>query len=121
MSESPSAPPGGEQPGQPPQYGQPTYGQPGFGAPGYGPPGKTGTNGFAIAALVFGIIGGILLAVIFGFIALSQIKKTGQAGRGLAIAGLVLAALYTIGVIIIIAVAANNNTPSYTSLGSLLR
>ena len=33
------------------------------------------TNGFAIASLIFGIIGGVLLSVIFGFVALSQIKK----------------------------------------------
>jgi hypothetical protein len=33
---------------------------------------------------------GSILAVIFGHIALSQIRHTGQGGRGLAIAGLVL-------------------------------
>lgn len=53
-----------------------------------GPP--QGTNGFAIASLIFGIIGGVLLGAIFGFVALSQIKKRNQGGRGLAIAGLVL-------------------------------
>ncbi|MGH3938608.1 MAG: DUF4190 domain-containing protein [Pseudonocardiaceae bacterium] len=31
-----------------------------------------------------------VLALIFGYIARSQIKKRGQAGRGLAIAGIVL-------------------------------
>jgi hypothetical protein len=53
-----------------------------------------GTNGLAIAALVLGILWlywvGSILAVIFGHIALSQIRHTGQRGRGLAIAGLVL-------------------------------
>jgi zinc transporter ZupT len=48
-----------------------------------------GTNTSAILALVFGIAGG-LLGIIFGHIALSQIKRTGEEGRGLAIAGLVL-------------------------------
>jgi hypothetical protein len=33
---------------------------------------------------------GSILAVIFGHIALSQVRRTGQGGRGLAIAGLVL-------------------------------
>jgi hypothetical protein len=52
------------------------------------------TNGLAIAALVLGILWlywvGSILAVIFGHVALSQINRTGQQGRGLAIAGLVL-------------------------------
>jgi hypothetical protein len=48
-----------------------------------------GTNVLAILALVFGILGG-LVAIIFGHIALAQIKKTGQDGFGLAVAGLVL-------------------------------
>ena len=52
------------------------------------------TNGLAIASLVLGIIWiywiGSILAVIFGHVALAQIKKSGQGGRGLAIAGLTL-------------------------------
>jgi len=50
---------------------------------------NVGTNGMAIASLVCAFLCS-LLAVIFGHIALSQISKTGQGGRGLAIAGLVL-------------------------------
>jgi hypothetical protein len=53
------------------------------------------TNGFAIAALVFGILSGIVLAVIFGIIALVQIPKKNQKGKGLAIAGLILAGVWT--------------------------
>jgi hypothetical protein len=55
---------------------------------------RVGNNGFAVASLVlsllwvFGLCS--LLAVIFGHIALSQIKKTGELGQGFAIAGLVL-------------------------------
>jgi hypothetical protein len=53
-----------------------------------------GTNGFAIASLVLGILWifwvGSVLAVIFGHISLGQIHKTGESGRGMAIAGLVL-------------------------------
>jgi hypothetical protein len=50
----------------------------------------------AIASLVCSLFGwiclfiGALLGVIFGFIALSQIKRTGQRGRGMAIAGIVI-------------------------------
>jgi hypothetical protein len=51
-----------------------------------------GTNGFAIAGFVcsfFSVIGGIL-GIVFGAIALSQIKVSGQRGKGLAIAGLAI-------------------------------
>lgn len=63
----------------------------------------TSTNGLAIASLVLGIVGivgscltGIIavvfgvLAIIFGAIAMKQIKDRGQAGRGLALTGLIL-------------------------------
>jgi len=49
-----------------------------------------GTNGFAIASMIFGILGGWVLALVFGLIALSQIGRTGESGRGMAIAGIVL-------------------------------
>ena len=53
------------------------------------------TNGFAVAALVLGILmSGItsVLAIIFGFIARAQIKRSQDAerGRGIATAGIVL-------------------------------
>lgn len=53
-----------------------------------------GTNGMAIASMVLGIVWlywvGSILAVIFGFIARSQIRQNHQDGEGMAIAGLVL-------------------------------
>jgi hypothetical protein len=52
-------------------------------------PGPRRTNTMAILALIFGIGGG-LLAIVFGHVALSQISKSGESGRGMAIAGLVL-------------------------------
>lgn len=58
---------------------------------------KPGTNGFAIAALVFGIIGGIPLAIIFGVIALGQTANGRQQGRGQAIAGLICAGVWLAG------------------------
>jgi Domain of unknown function (DUF4190) len=54
------------------------------------------TNGFAVAALVLGILWiywiGSLLALIFGLIAKGQIDRSGgtESGRGMAIAGIVL-------------------------------
>lgn len=106
-------------PGQPPyvapqpQYGQPPYGQP---QPPYGqqphpplnaPGGKGGTNTLAIVSLVSSFFVG-LAGVITGHIALSQIKRTGEEGRGLAIAGLVigyLMTLATIGAVIVMFVS----------------
>ena len=88
-------PPGG----YPPPYAcyPPPYG--GYPAP---PPGR-GTNGFAVASLVFGIIGMPLLGTIFGCVALSQVRKTGQDGRGMAVAGLALSALWAAFVALVVA------------------
>jgi hypothetical protein len=52
-----------------------------------------GTNGWAIAAFVLGILGGTILSVIFAIVALVQTKR-GQRGRGLAIAALVISAAW---------------------------
>ena len=69
-------------------------------------PAATSTNGFAVAALVFGILGG-LLGFVFGIIALVQIRRTRQKGTGLAVAGLVLSALWllVIGVAVVLLIA----------------
>src|ERR1700758_689309 len=92
-------------PGGPPYYEpQQPYGQYGQQPP---PPMSRRTNGFAIASLILGILGGVLLSVIFGIIALTQIKGRGQAGRGMAIAGLVLSAAWiVVGVLLVVLVAA---------------
>ena len=84
-----SGPAYGAQPGAYPGY-------PASGAPGYPPPGGGGTSGFAIASLIFGILGGVLFSVIFGIVALFQIRKRGQTGRGLAITGLALSGCWVL-------------------------
>ncbi|MBI4259673.1 MAG: DUF4190 domain-containing protein [Actinobacteria bacterium] len=60
------------------------------GPPHYAQPQRT--NGFAVASLVFGIIGGVLFALIFGYVAKGQIDRSGgaQGGRGMAVAGIAL-------------------------------
>jgi hypothetical protein len=50
------------------------------------------TNGLAIATLVTGIIAFVPVAVVLGIISLRQIKRRGDRGRGMAIAGMSIAA-----------------------------
>jgi hypothetical protein len=59
------------------------------------PPQRAGMNAMAVASLVCSMFGwlcvvGPLFGLIFGFVALNQIKQTGQRGRGMALAGIVL-------------------------------
>lgn len=80
-------------------YGQTPY-APGPGA-GASPAASGRTNGVAIAAIIMGFVlplGGIIA----GAVALAQIKRTGEKGRGLAIGGIVAGAV--IGVLSIIAI-----------------
>jgi hypothetical protein len=53
-------------------------------------PASRSTNGLAIASLVTSLISLQLIGIVLGHIALVQIKKTGQAGRGLALAGVII-------------------------------
>src|SRR5918993_1298200 len=96
--------------GTQPIYGtQPTYGtEPAYGsapaygtAPAYGSPyggyAPAKTNTLAIVSLVSSLVGlfilpfiGSIVGVITGHMSLSQIKKTGEQGRGLAFAGTII-------------------------------
>jgi len=66
------------------------------------------TNGLAVASMVLGILWiywlGSILAIVFGHISLSQIKKSNgiQTGRGMAIAGLVLGYLGVVTMVLIL-------------------
>ena len=66
--------------------------------------------------MIFGVIGGVLLSVIFGIIALGKTKAGGQRGRGMAIAGLVLSLLWTIGITVAIVAAVMAPTHSVSAL-----
>ncbi|MEU6794505.1 DUF4190 domain-containing protein [Nonomuraea wenchangensis] len=93
----------GQQPQSGAGYGQQqyAYGQmPPSGAYGYNPygappPPPRPTNGMAVASLVLGIVGMIscgltsIVGVILGHIALARIKRSGEEGQGMAVAGLV--------------------------------
>lgn len=102
MSQYPS---GSDYQGYPPPY-PPNYSTPGASArppgssappyPGYQPyypgPMPPSTNPWAIASLICSIVGVSLLGVIFGDIALSEIKRSNgwQVGHGMALAGLIV-------------------------------
>lgn len=128
-------------PATPVQYGAPQYGAPPYGAPppGYGPPPaygtstpygyspyqqSRGTNGFAIASMVLGIVWiywiGSVLAIVFGFIAYSQIKERNQAGKGMATAGLILGfiGIGTLVLVILVVALAGTSTLKFSTVGS---
>jgi hypothetical protein len=84
-------------------YGQAPYGQAPYGQAPYGPYGAPvgypyapppRTNGLAIASMVLGILWlywiGSILALVFGYTARNQIRQRGEAGAGMATAGIVL-------------------------------
>jgi hypothetical protein len=75
---------------QQPQYQQPQYQQPQYQQPQFGFVAQPRTNSMAIASFVVSLICCGPLGVIFGHIALGQIAKTGEGGKGLATAGLVI-------------------------------
>ncbi|MFM6979786.1 MAG: DUF4190 domain-containing protein [Micrococcales bacterium] len=70
------------------------------------PPGNK-YNVFAIVSFALAMVGFGPIASIFGHISLSQIKKTGEEGRGLAIAGIVIGyaavALGILGIAVLVA------------------
>jgi peptidyl-prolyl cis-trans isomerase B (cyclophilin B) len=82
----PQPPPGNDWWGQPPQPA------PGFYPPVYPPPRQT--NSMAIVALV-GAFVFAPLGIVFGHIALTQIRRTDEDGKGLAIAGLAIGYILT--------------------------
>ncbi len=60
------------------------------------PPPPAGTNGLSIAALVTGILALGPIAIGLGIAGLVKTNRTGQKGKGLAIAGIILGALWII-------------------------
>jgi len=63
------------------------------------------TNGLAIASLICSLLGMSLLGIIFGHIAVRQIRQTGDGGEGMAKAGLIIG--YIVLVLVIIAIIIN--------------
>lgn len=133
---APGQPPYGQPPGGQPYgqgYGQgqypPAYGQApgpygngyGYGYSGYGYGGSGGTNGLATAALVTGLGGFVIgvsapVAIGLGIAALVQIKRNQQEGKGMAIAGLVMGSLVTLGytLLIVLVIALGSSDDDYS-------
>ena len=118
-----AGPPPPGYPPPPPGYGYPPPYRGFYGDP-YDPyrqAAPSGTNGMAIGSLVTSILAvptmffciGFPLAIagiVLGIVALTQTKRTAQAGGGLAIAGIVIGALtLVVGVVLVVAVAASGN------------
>lgn len=106
----PAQQPYGQQPYQPP-YGQ-AYGQQPYGQP-YGYAQPRGTNGLAIASLVTSLVWvcglSSIAAVVLGHVARGQIKRTGEQGAGLALAGLIIGYLgiaLVVGYVVVVLVVA---------------
>jgi hypothetical protein len=55
-------------------------------------------SGWAVASLIVGLIGGVLLSAILGIVALIRIRRTGQRGKPLAIIGILLSVLWAIAI-----------------------
>ena len=108
---SPGTASAGPPPGYPPPGYPPTYGYAPAGGP-YGFVPMPKTNGLAVAAMVcsffFWVYGvGAILGIVFGFIARSQIKRSGgtQQGKGMALAGIIIGfAGIAIGIVLLIVV-----------------
>lgn len=97
--------------GYPPPGGYPPAG--GYPPPmgGYPPPPNPNpTNGMAIGSLICSIAGLLTCAatsvvgVVLGIIALNQIKRTGEEGRGMALAGVIIGGVVTALVVIAVIV-----------------
>ncbi len=66
------------------------------------------TNGLAIGSLITGVIAIVPVAIVLGIVALVQIKRRGDRGRGLAIAGICIACGWVVAVVVAIALLAAN-------------
>jgi len=105
---------------QPNPYAQPAAPPNPYGAPAYAYAPGPRTNTLAIVGFVLSFIVSVA-GIICSHIALSQIKRTGEGGRGLALAGLILGyvftafwALYIIGIIVVLVIGASQGYSSYS-------
>jgi Domain of unknown function (DUF4190)/Septum formation len=84
--------------------------------------GQTGTSRWAIVSLVAGLLGftvvGAVVGIPSGLRALTRIRKTGQRGKRLAIAGLSLSGFWLVMLAVVVGIGATVGTSSPGSSGS---
>ncbi len=82
---------------------------------------RPGTNGLAIAALCCGIAGLLPVAAVvgiaLGIVALNQLRRVVQGGRGLAIAGIALGSLWLLGWAALITIGVLADDPASSARG----
>lgn len=84
-------------PAVPPGMLAPAYGtQAAYPPPPHAAPANTSRNWLGITSLVLGIVGGVVFALVFGFMSLSANKRGQANNRGLAIAGIAAAGAWTL-------------------------
>jgi hypothetical protein len=112
-------PPPGLPPGAyPPSYTQGPYQQSPYAGPyqpwgqGYSPDNRPApVNGLAISALVLGILCFLpAVGLVLGIVALAQIKKRGERGRGMAVGGMVMS---SIGVVLLVVALATGGARDF--------
>ena len=81
----------------------------------------SGTNGFAIASFILGLLGGTLLSVIFGIVALNKLRRRPQRGKGLAIAGLCLSGVWVLVIVAVIAVNVQSASQRSATTGQITK
>lgn len=70
-------------------------------------PQQPSVNITAIVGFILSLLGFNIVAVIVGAVGLSQVKRRGQRGRGLAIAAIVIGAISCVGVVLSIILQMN--------------
>lgn len=119
---NPNAP---QYPQQPQQPQQPVYAQqaPPAAPPAYAPRPAlpttlAHTNTFALVAIITAFLQPIA-AIVFGHMALGQIKRNGDAGRGIALTGLIIGYVYVAFIILFVIVYVGLLVTMFASLASL--
>ncbi len=112
--------PGQGYPPQPyPGQGYPAQPYPAQGYPAQFPPpypapqAKRPMNGLAVAALVLSVLGAVVIAPILAIVSLRKIKRTGENGRGFAIAALAVTGVWAL-IAVLALVVDTTGTPSPT-------
>jgi len=80
--------------------------------------GTGNTSGWAVASFILGIFAVVPLSVIFGFVGLQKIRRLGQRGKGLAIAGLILSLIW-VGVAVAATALSNGTATRQSATGKI--